>query len=298
MMKENHFNKVSNGKGFIAALDQSGGSTPKALAAYGVMEDAFSSDDEMFDLVHKMRTRIITAPAFDSKYILGAILFEQTMDSKIEGKYTAEYLAEDKGIAPFLKVDKGLAEKAKGVQMMKAIPNLKEMLERANERQIFGTKMRSVIHEANPEGIKEIAEQQFQLAKEITDAGLVPIVEPEVTIHSKEKEEAESILKEEILKHLDDLAEDEEVMLKLTLPEVPNLYKESVEHPRVVRVVALSGGYTREEANEKLKKNEGMIASFSRALAQDLRVDQSDEEFNASLKSAIESIYDASVNKK
>lgn len=296
-MKVNHIDKVSNGKGFIAALDQSGGSTPKALGAYGVMEDAFSSDDEMFDLVHEMRTRIITAPAFDSEYILGAILFEQTMDSKIEGKYTADYLSEEKGIAPFLKVDKGLAEKSNGVQMMKTIPNLKDMLDRANERHIFGTKMRSVIHEANPQGIKDIVEQQFQLAKEITDAGLVPIVEPEVNIHSKEKEEAENILKNEIMRHLDKLAEDEKVMLKLTLPEVPNLYKEATEHPRVVRVVALSGGYTREEANEKLKNNDGMIASFSRALAQDLRVDQSDEEFNESLRKAIESIYDASVNK-
>ncbi|SFB88972.1 fructose-bisphosphate aldolase, class I [Alkalibacterium subtropicum] len=297
-MKENQFNNMSNGKGFIAALDQSGGSTPKALAAYGVMEDAYSSEDEMFDLVHEMRTRIITALAFDSEHILGAILFKQTMDSKIEGKYTADYLAEDKGIAPFLKVDNGLAEKSRGVQMMKPIPNLKDMLDRANERHIFGTKMRSVIHEANPEGIRDIVDQQFKFAKEITDAGLVPIVEPEVNIHSEEKEEAESILKNEIMKHLDTLAEDEKVMLKLTLPETPNLYKEATEHPRVVRVVALSGGYTRKEANEKLKNNDGVIASFSRALAQDLRVDQSDEEFNEALRKAVESIYDASVNKK
>ncbi|MFO8069834.1 MAG: fructose bisphosphate aldolase [Alkalibacterium sp.] len=296
-MKTNQFERMSAGKGFIAALDQSGGSTPKALAAYGVTNDAFKTEDEMFDLVHEMRTRIITAPAFDSDYILGAILFEQTMDSKIKGKYTADYLLEEKGIAPFLKVDKGLADIAKGVQMMNPIPDLENMLERANQRNIFGTKMRSVIHEANPEGIRAIADQQFAIAKKIMDAGLVPIVEPEVDIHSKEKEEAESILKEEIMNHLNNLSDDYNIILKLTLPDVANLYKEATEHPRVVRVVALSGGYSRKKANEKLKNNKGVIASFSRALTQDLRVDQSEEEFNRALKKAIESIYDASVNK-
>lgn len=296
-MKADQLEKMRNGKGFIAALDQSGGSTPKALAAYGVMDDAFSTEDEMFTLVHDMRTRIITAPAFDSEHILGTILFEQTMDSKINGKYTADYLAEDKGIAPFLKIDKGLADTEKGVQMMKPISDLEKMLERANQRSIFGTKMRSVIHEADPEGIKEIVDQQFKFAKIIVDAGLIPIIEPEVDIRSKEKEPAEAILKEEIMKHLNTLSDDYNVMLKLTLPEVPNLYKEAIEHPRVVRVVALSGGYSRKRANEKLKNNDGMIASFSRALAQDLRADQSDEEFDRALKKAIESIYDASVNK-
>ncbi|GEK90923.1 fructose bisphosphate aldolase [Alkalibacterium kapii] len=297
-MKEKQMERMSNGKGFIAALDQSGGSTPKALAAYGVAEDTYSSEEEMFDRVHQMRTRIITAPAFDSEHILGAILFEQTMDSKIEGKYTADYLSEVKGIAPFLKIDKGLADRAKGVQMMKPNPGLEKMLERANERNIFGTKMRSVIHEANEEGIKEIVQQQFEVAKQITDAGLVPIVEPEVNIHSDDKAEAENILKNEIMKHLDKLADDEKVMLKLTLPDQSNLYKELTEHPKVVRVVALSGGYSRKEANEKLRHNDNIIASFSRALAQDLRYDQTDEEFNESLKKAVETIYDASVNKK
>lgn len=296
-MKEKQFNNVSNNKGFIAALDQSGGSTPKALAAYGVKEDTYSSEEEMFDRVHQMRTRIITAPAFDSKQILGAILFEQTMDSKIDGKYTADYLSEEKGIAPFLKIDKGLAEKSNGVQLMKPNPNLNKMLDRANERNIFGTKMRSVIHEANEKGIKDIVQQQFDIAKQITDAGLVPIVEPEVNINSKEKAEAENILKKEIMKYLDKLAENEKVMLKLTLPEQPNLYKEATKHPKVVRVVALSGGYSRKEANDKLKNNDNVIASFSRALAQDLRYNQTDEEFNNSLKKAIDSVYDASVNK-
>ncbi|OJF95189.1 fructose bisphosphate aldolase [Alkalibacterium sp. 20] len=296
-MKANHFEKMSKGKGFIAALDQSGGSTPKALAAYGVTDNAFETEDDMFDLIHEMRTRVITAPAFDSNFILGAILFEQTMDSKIEGKYTADYLVKEKGIIPFLKVDKGLADIAKGVQMMNPISNLENMLERANQRNIFGTKMRSVIHKANPEGIREILDQQFEIAKKIMDAGLVPIIEPEIDIHSKEKEEAETLLKEEIMNHLNKLSDDYNVILKLTLPDVANLYKEAIEHPRVVRVVALSGGYSREEANEKLKNNEGMIASFSRALSQDLRVGQSEKEFNSALKKAIESIYDASVNK-
>lgn len=251
----------------------------------------------MFDLVHELRTRIVTSPAFSSDKILGAILFEQTMDRKVEGKYTGDYLA-DKGIVPFLKVDKGLAEKENGVQMMKPMPELDELLRRANERNMFGTKMRSVIHEPNEEGIKAVVDQQFEVAKQIIDAGLVPIVEPEVDINSSDKEKCEEILNQEILKHVNELSEDENIMLKLTIPTKVNLYKELIEHPRVVRFVALSGGYSREEANEKLKENDGMLASFSRALVSELNVDQTDEEFNKTLQEAVDSIYDASVNKK
>lgn len=296
-MNENHFNRMKNDDGFVAALDQSGGSTPKALAAYGIQEDAYSNEDEMFDLVHELRTRIVTSPAFSSDKILGAILFEQTMDRKVEGKYTGDYLA-DKGIVPFLKVDKGLAEKENGVQMMKPMPELDELLRRANERNMFGTKMRSVIHEPNEEGTKAVVDQQFEVAKQIIDAGLVPIVEPEVDINSSDKEKCEEILNQEILKHVNELSEDENIMLKLTIPTKVNLYKELIEHPRVVRFVALSGGYSREEANEKLKENDGMLASFSRALVSELNVDQTDEEFNKTLQEAVDSIYDASVNKK
>ncbi|WLR48096.1 fructose bisphosphate aldolase [Halobacillus litoralis] len=296
-MNNKQFEKMKNGNGFIAALDQSGGSTPKALAAYGVPEDSYSGEDEMFDLVHQMRTRIITSPSFNADHILGAILFEQTMDREIEGQFTANYLA-SKGIVPFLKVDKGLAEKENGVQLMKPIDDLDETLRRANERNIFGTKMRSVIHEPNPSGIKEVVQQQFDIGKRIIASDLVPIIEPEVDIHSSDKEKCEELLKDEILKHLNELSEEENVMLKLTIPTQPNAYKELVDHPRVVRVVALSGGYSREEANEKLKENNGVIASFSRALAADLNANQSDEEFDAELKKAVDSIYDASVNKK
>ncbi len=296
-MNQKQFDKVKNGKGFIAALDQSGGSTPKALKAYGIMEDSYSGEDEMFDLVHDMRTRIITSPSFNADQILGAILFEQTMDRKIEGKYTAEYLA-DKGIVPFLKVDKGLADEANGVQLMKPMPDLDSLLERANERGVFGTKMRSNILEPNEQGIKEVVDQQFEVGKQILAAGLVPIIEPEVNVYSDNKEQSEEILKNEIAKHLDQLPEDQNVMLKLSIPTVANLYKPLIDHPRVVRVVALSGGYSRDEANEKLKDNEGLIASFSRALASDLNANQSDEEFNKALKDAVDSIYDASVNKK
>ncbi|MEF2291099.1 MULTISPECIES: fructose bisphosphate aldolase [Virgibacillus] len=294
-MMQQQFEKMKNGKGFIAALDQSGGSTPKALAAYGISEDAYSNKDEMFDLVHEMRTRIITSPAFDSNYILGAILFEQTMDRKIEGMYTGDYLAEKKGIVPFLKVDKGLAEETNGVQLMKPITDLDETLKRANERHIFGTKMRSVIKEANAEGIKAVVDQQFEVGKQIIAAGLVPIIEPEVDINSPEKEKCEQMLKVEILKHLNNLTKDEFVMLKLTIPTVPNLYKVLIDHPNVVRVVALSGGYSRDEANAKLKENDGLIASFSRALSQDLNVSQTDEEFNQALQQAVKSIYEASI---
>ena len=297
-MQQDQLNKMKNGKGFIAALDQSGGSTPKALKGYGINEDAYSNEDEMFDLVHKMRTRIITSPAFNPEYILGAILFEQTMESKIEGLYSADYLAEKKGITPFLKVDKGLADLTNGVQMMKPMPDLDELLKRATERHIFGTKMRSVIKEANPEGIKAVVEQQFELGKKIMVAGLVPIIEPEVDINSQDKEKSEAILKEELLSHLNALSETDNVMLKLTIPTIANSYKELTEHPRIVRVVALSGGYSRDEANEKLKENTGVIASFSRALSNDLNVNQSAEEFNKTLEIATTSIYDASVNKK
>ncbi|KAB7665874.1 fructose bisphosphate aldolase [Bacillus sp. B1-b2] len=288
---------MRNRKGFIAALDQSGGSTPKALLNYGVTEDAYSTEEEMFDLVHQMRTRIITAPAFDSQYILGAILFEQTMDSKIEGMYTSDYLLEEKGILPFLKIDKGLAELSNGVQLMNPIPDLDAILHRARERNVFGTKMRSVIKVANPESIKEVVKQQFDIGKKIIEAGLVPIIEPEVDIQSADKEQSEVILKEELIHHLNLLTEKENVMLKLSIPTVANTYKELTEHPRVVRVVALSGGYSREEANLKLKQNVGVIASFSRALSEDLNVKQSEEEFNKVLKNAVTSIYDASIMK-
>lgn len=294
-MQQRQLEKVKNGKGFIAALDQSGGSTPKALAAYGVSEDAYSNEAEMFDLVHEMRTRIITSPAFDSDKILGAILFEQTMDREIEGMYTGDYLAEKKGIVPFLKVDKGLADESNGVQLMKPINDLEETLKRANERHIFGTKMRSVIKEANPEGIKAVVDQQFEIGKQIIAAGLVPIIEPEVDINSTEKEKCEELLKAEILRHLNNLSENEDVMLKLTIPTVTNTYKELIDHPKVIRVVALSGGYSTDVANEKLKLNDGLIASFSRALSQDLNAKQSDEEFDAALAEAVGSIYEASV---
>lgn len=294
-MKQTYVNKVKNGQGFIAALDQSGGSTPRTLAAYGIPEEAFSNEDEMFDLVHEMRTRIITSPAFNSDSILGAILFEQTMDRKIEGLYTADYIAEKKGVVPFLKVDQGLADEEHGVQMMKPMPELDELLKRANERNIFGTKMRSVINTSNKKGIQAIVDQQFEVGKQIIAAGLMPIIEPEVDIFSPEKEACENILVEEMMKHLNELGEGEEVMLKLSIPTKANLYKEIINHPMVVRVVALSGGYSTEEANQKLKENDGLIASFSRALTQDLNANQTDAEFNASLEKSIVSIYEASI---
>ncbi|WJY27206.1 MULTISPECIES: fructose bisphosphate aldolase [Sporosarcina] len=294
-MNEQQFDKVKNGKGFIAALDQSGGSTPKALAAYGVAEDSYSGDEEMFDLVHDMRTRIITSPAFSSDYILGAILFEQTMDREIDGMYTGDYLAEKKGIVPFLKIDKGLAEEKNGVQLMKPIDDLDDTLRRANERHIFGTKMRSVIKEPNEEGIRAVVDQQFEVGRQIIAAGLVPIIEPEVDIHSSSKPACETMLKAEILNHLNQLDDDQNVMLKVTIPTEVNAYRELIEHPRVVRVVALSGGYSTDVANEKLKENDGLIASFSRALSQDLNASQTDEEFNKTLEEAVKSIYEASV---
>jgi len=289
--------RMSNAPGFIAALDQSGGSTPKALLAYGVAEDTYSNEDEMFAKVHEMRTRIMTSPAFTSNKILAAILFENTMDRQVDGKYTAEYLA-DKGIVPFLKIDKGLAEEANGVQLMKDMPDLDDLLARANDRGIFGTKERSNILAFNPVGIKEVVDQQFEVAKQVIDAGLVPIIEPEVNIKAKDKAAIEELLAEEIRLHLDQLGENDLVMLKLTIPTVPNTYRELASHPNVVRLVALSGGYTREEANELLAENHDMIASFSRALASDLRASQADDEFNDLLASAIDTIYDASVNKR
>ncbi len=295
-MSQEQFDKNKNGKGFIAALDQSGGSTPKALKDYGIDEDQYNSEDEMFTLVHEMRTRIITSPAFNADKILGAILFEQTMDREVEGKYTSNYLA-DKGIVPFLKVDKGLADEENGVQLMKPIEGLDELLKRAKDRNVFGTKMRSNILEANKEAITKVVQQQFEIGKQIIEAGLVPIIEPEVNINAKDKEEIEDILTEEIAKELDKLNDDQFVMLKLTIPTKPNQYKSLIEHPNVIRVVALSGGYSRDKANELLKENEGLIASFSRALVTDLFAGQSKEEFDKGLADAVESIYDASVNK-
>lgn len=280
--------------GFIAALDQSGGSTPKALSNYGISEDQYDSEEEMFDLVQEMRARIITSPAFSSDKIIGAILFEATMERKIEGKLTADYLT-DKGIVPFLKVDKGLDKESNGVQLMKPIDHLDELLTRAKEHHIFGTKMRSNMLSYNEQGIRDVVKQQFDYAKQIIDAGLIPIVEPEVNIDAKEKEKMEVLLKDEITAQLDQLSEEQNVMLKLTIPTVADTYKKLMEHPRVVRVVALSGGYPIDVANKKLKENKGLIASFSRALTQNLRVDQSDEVFNKTLKEAVDSIYDASI---
>ena len=288
--------KMRNGKGFIAALDQSGGSTPKALKLYGVNENEYSNDKEMFDLIHKMRTRIIKSPAFNESKILGAILFEQTMDSKIDGKYTADFLWEEKRVLPFLKIDKGLNDlDADGVQTMKPNPGLADLLKKANERHIFGTKMRSVIKKASPAGIARVVDQQFEVAAQIVAAGLVPIIEPEVDINNVDKVECEEILRDEIRKHLNALPETSNVMLKLTLPTVENFYEEFTKHPRVVRVVALSGGYSREKANDILSKNKGVIASFSRALTEGLSAQQTDDEFNKTLATTIEGIYEASV---
>ncbi|WDF63439.1 fructose bisphosphate aldolase [Flavobacterium sp. KACC 22763] len=288
-------NLMHFGKGFIAALDQSGGSTPKALSQYGVEENQYSNDEEMYTLVHEMRTRIIKSPAFDSQYILGAILFENTMDRKIDGQWTADYLWEKKHIIPFLKVDKGLADLANGVQLMKPISGLDELLDRAVERNIFGTKMRSVVKEANPDGIRDIVAQQFEVGKQIFSKGLIPIIEPEVDIYSPDKEKSEEILKEEIQKQLHLLDKEVKVMLKLSIPTVNDFYNDLISDPHVVRVVALSGGYSREEANQKLSQNHGLIASFSRALSEGLTAGQSDEDFNAELKETIKGIYLASI---
>lgn len=294
-MNQEQLNRMTSGKGFIAALDQSGGSTPKALKAYGVDESTYSNDEEMFTRVHEMRTRIIKSPSFTKEQILAAILFENTMDRKIDDLYTADYLWEKKGIVPILKVDKGLAAEKDGVQLMKPIDGLSALLDRAVERHIFGTKMRSVIKEANKEGIKAVIEQQFAVGKEIIAKGLVPILEPEVDIHCAKKEEAEAIMLEEIKANVAKLPAADKIMLKVTIPTKENLYEELMKDPHVVRIVALSGGYPQDEANEKLAKNRGLIASFSRALAQDLRASQSDAEFDKVLKTAIDGIYKASI---
>ena len=286
--------KIITQKGFIAALDQSGGSTPKALKLYGIEESEYSNDEEMFDMVHAMRTRIVTCNAFSGERVLGAILFENTLDREIEGLASSYYLWQKKRVVPFLKVDKGLEAEANGVQLMKPMPQLDELLAKANAKDVFGTKMRSVVKLANHEGIKAVVEQQFAVGKQILDAGLVPIIEPEVDINSPEKAEAEALLKLEILTQLN-LLGDEKVMLKLTLPTEANFYKELVDHPKVIKVVALSGGYSRDDANAKLAENQGMIASFSRALTEGVSAQQSDEEFEATLDAAIEGIYQASL---
>ncbi|WP_029109486.1 fructose bisphosphate aldolase [Mycobacterium sp. URHD0025] len=295
MVNQQQADKMTTGKGFIAALDQSGGSTPKALRLYGVEESAYSSEEEMFDLIHQMRSRIITSPVFTGDRVLAAILFEQTMDRSIDGKPTATYLWEDKGVVPLLKIDKGLADVENGVQVMKPMPGLDDLLARGAKNGIFGTKERSVIGAANADGIAAVVAQQFDVAKQVLSHGLIPIIEPEVTISISDKAEAEELLKNEIAKNLDALPADQKVMLKLTLPTHANHYRSLVDHPKVMRVVALSGGYSRDEANKLLAENSGVIASFSRALTEGLSAQQSDDEFNATLDKSIQSIFDASV---
>jgi fructose-bisphosphate aldolase, class I len=288
------FEHVKNDSGFIAALDQSGGSTPKALLLYGVDESQYSSDQEMYDRIHEMRTRIIKSPSFNGERVLGAILFENTMDRDIDGLGSAEYLWSKKGVVPFLKVDKGLAEEADGVQVMKPIPGLDELLERAVQAGVFGTKMRSVISRADKAGVEAVVDQQFEIARQIIGHGLVPIIEPEVDIHSETKGEAEELLRASILEHLDQLQPDEQVMLKLSIPSVDDFYRPLIEHPNVVRVVALSGGYPRDEANQRLARNHGMIASFSRALTEGLTAQMSDVDFDEALAKTIDEIFAAS----
>ncbi|MCL7464811.1 fructose bisphosphate aldolase [Phaeovulum sp. NW3] len=287
--------QMRNGAGFIAALDQSGGSTPKALRLYGVEESAYSSESEMFDLIHAMRARIIKSPAFTGDKVIGAILFEQTMDRDIDGIPTATYLWDKRAVVPFLKIDKGLEAEADGAQLMKAIPGLDDLLARAAKAGIFGTKERSVINAANPAGIRAVVDQQFDLGAQVLAHGLIPIIEPEVTISIADKAEAEAILRAELLRALDALPADRQVMLKLTLPSEPNFYKPLVDHPRVMKVVALSGGYSRDEANRILAQNTGIIASFSRALTEGLSAQQTDAEFDAVLGAAIDAIHAASV---
>jgi fructose-bisphosphate aldolase, class I len=293
-LKEQQLQRMKTAPGFIAALDQSGGSTPGALRAYGIKETAWSSEEEMFALVHLMRTRIITSPAFTGERILAAILFENTMDRDIEGQPTADYLWNVKRVVPFLKVDKGLAAEKSGVQLMKPMPELAALLDRANAKRIFGTKMRSLVKQANAAGIKDVVSQQFQAARQIIAAGLVPIVEPEVDIHAPDKAKAEELLKAAIREELDGLAAGQLIMLKLTLPEKDDLYVEFVRHNKVVRVVALSGGYTREEGNKRLRRNHGVVASFSRALVEGLSAQQSEAEYNKALEASIQSIFEAS----
>ena len=295
-MNAQQLDKVRNGAGFVAALDQSGGSTPKALRLYGIEESEYSGDEEMFDLIHQMRTRIMTSPAFGGDRVIAAILFEMTMDREVEGIPTADYLWNNKQVVPFLKVDKGLAEEENGAQVMKPMPGLDSLLARARDKGIFGTKMRSVIKVADPKGVDAVVEQQFEVGRQILDAGLIPIIEPEVDINSPSKAEAEDLLRSAISAQLDSLGDGQDVMLKLTLPETDGFYASLVAHPRIARVVALSGGYTREEANARLSRNEGVIASFSRALTEGLSAQQSDEEFNKTLDDSIGSIAAASAS--
>jgi fructose-bisphosphate aldolase, class I len=294
-MNNEQRDKMRIGKGFIAALDQSGGSTPKALKIYGIGEDQYSNDSEMFDIIHQMRSRIITSPSFGGDRVLGAILFENTMDREIKGRGTGEYLWAEKQVVPFLKIDKGLADESDGVQVMKPIPGLDELLQRGVAKGMFGTKMRSVIKLADEAGVEAVVAQQFAIGHQVLEAGLVPIIEPEIDIHSEQKAEAEELLKASLRSRLDELGPEQLVMLKLTLPEQDGFYSDLVEHPRVLRVVALSGGYSREEANDRLARNRGVIASFSRALTEGLSADQSDAEFDAALDAAIKSIYEASI---
>jgi fructose-bisphosphate aldolase class I len=296
-MNNEMLQQMKSGKGFIAALDQSGGSTPKALALYGVTESAYSNEAEMFDRMHEMRSRLIKSPVFNGDRVIGAILFEMTMERTIDGLGSAEYLWTKKRVVPFLKVDNGLADEANDVQLMKPIPELGARIAAANKHGVFGTKMRSVINLANSSGIDAVVKQQFDIGKDIIAGGLVPIIEPEVSIKSPQKAEAEEILRKSLLDYANSLSGDQNIMLKLSIPTKANLYKELVDHPRVVRVVALSGGYSRDEANRLLTLNSGVIASFSRALAEGLTAQQSDAEFDAELNSTIQSIYDASVKK-
>ena len=289
------FEHVKNANGFIAALDQSGGSTPKALRQYGVDESQYSNEDEMFDRIHEMRTRIITSPSFNGDRVLGAILFENTMDRQIEGVGTSEFLWKQKGVVPFLKVDKGLADERQGAQVMKPIPGLDDLLERAVQAGVFGTKMRSFISRADAEGVEAVVAQQFEIGRQIIGHGLVPIIEPEVDIHSDTKAEAETLLRDSIMRHLDELGPDDHVMLKLSIPTLDDFYRALIEHPNVVRVVALSGGYSREDANARLARNHGMIASFSRALTEGLTAQMSDDEFDKQLDETIGQIYAASI---
>jgi len=287
--------KIKNDRGFIAALDQSGGSTPKALKLYGVNEDAWTNEEGMYDVVHQMRTRIMTSPAFSGKRLIGAILFENTMDRDVAGKPTPTYLWEVKGVVPFLKIDKGLADEKDGVQLMKPNPGLDALLKKAKSKNVFGTKMRSVIKQANPAGIDAVVKQQFEVARQIIAADLMPIIEPEVDIKTPNKDKAEDLLKASLLKELNGLKPDQMVMLKLTIPDKDNLYADLIKHKNVLRVVALSGGYSRDESNKRLARNNGMTASFSRALSEGLTAQQSDEQFNAALDASIESIYRASI---
>ena len=295
MTRADQAEKMTSGPGFVAALDQSGGSTPKALKLYGIDENAYKNDDQMFDLIHQMRCRIMQSPSFNGNKVIGAILFENTMDRKVAGKSAADFLWDERRIVPFLKVDKGLADENNGVQLMKPMPDLESLLERASAAGIFGTKMRSVINRADNKGIEENVSQQFEIGQTILGYGLVPIIEPEVNIKIEDKAEAEEILLANLIKHLDELQGEQKVMLKLTLPEKANLYSPAIDHAKVMRVVALSGGYTREESNQRLRSNLGMTASFSRALTEGLLAQQSDEIFNNTLSQTINDIYEASI---